>query len=223
MTSLIAKQPPKSENEVLERCHAIAGLSFSQLASGLGLILPENPVQRKGWVGQAIEMALGTTAENKSMPDFHHLGIELKTLPIGASGKPTESTFICSIPLLSIQHQTWETSQCFSKLKRVLWFPIEGDRNIYFPQRRLGQAILWSPSEEQEHILKNDWTYLSNQISLGKLEEMDARHGDYLQIRPKAAHGKVLCDAIDSSGSKIKTLPRGFYLRTQFTATILVK
>ncbi|MGR5543468.1 DNA mismatch repair endonuclease MutH, partial [Vibrio campbellii] len=42
-----------------------------------------------------------------------------------------------------------------------------------------------------------------------------------LQLRPKAANGKALTEAYGSSGKIIKTRPRGFYLRTQFTASIL--
>ena len=45
--------------------------------------------------------------------------------------------------------------------------------------------------------------------------------GEYLQIRPKAANGKVLCSCFDAEGNKVKTLPRGFYLRSTFTKTIL--
>ncbi|MGC1183416.1 MAG: DNA mismatch repair protein MutH, partial [Legionella sp.] len=37
----------------------------------------------------------------------------------------------------------------------------------------------------------------------------------------KAANGKSLCYGFDSEGNKVKTLPRGFYLRSSFTAKIL--
>ena len=135
----VPNTPLKSENELLARCQAIEGLSFAQLATVLGLCIPRHPLQRKGWVGQAIELALGTTAGNKSAPDFCALGIELKTLPINHLGKPAESTFVTTIPLLTIQKQAWQTSTCFAKLKRVLWLPIEGERSIPYPHRRIGR------------------------------------------------------------------------------------
>ncbi len=71
---------PQNEIELTARCLAIEGLSFAQLAQHLSLIIPVQPQQRKGWVGQAIELALGATAGNQSAPDFCSLGIELKTL-----------------------------------------------------------------------------------------------------------------------------------------------
>ena len=218
---LLTNNPPTTETELMERCSNISGLSFAQLCLSLGLIIPTNPDQRKGWIGQVIELALGADAYNKSIPDFQGLGIELKTLPIAPSGKPTESTFITSIPLLTIHKQEWSSSQCYSKLRRVLWIPIEGDTDIPYSQRRIGQGFLWSLDASQEAILAADWNYLTQQISTGYLETLDAKAGEYLQVRPKAANGKSLCYGFDSQGNKVKTLPRGFYLRSSFTATII--
>jgi len=215
------KKAPRNETELLRNCQNIYGLTFAQLASYLDLVIPENPVKRKGWAGQAIELALGTTASNHAIPDFHHLGIELKTIPIGSNGVPVESTFITSIPLLTIHKQSWLTSQCYQKLKRVLWLPIEHDKKIPFHQRRIGMGFLWSPTDLQLKKLEQDWTLLTNMIVMGQLEEIDARLGDYIQIRPKGANAKSLCYAFDKQGNKIKTLPRGFYLRSLFTKSII--
>ncbi|CAM3012294.1 DNA mismatch repair endonuclease MutH [Legionella worsleiensis] len=214
--------PPTTECELLARSNAIQGLSFVQLSMALKLSIPANPVHRKGWVGMALELALGTDANNKAEPDFQQLGIELKTLPIARSGRPAESTFVTSIPLLTVHHQKWKSSQCYAKLKRVLWLPVEGDKNIPFEHRRIGKGFLWSPNDDEERILSADWNYLTAQISTGNLEQINATVGTYLQIRPKAATGKCLCFSYDADGNKVKTLPRGFYLRTVFTNQILV-
>nr|HAT8713376.1 DNA mismatch repair endonuclease MutH [Legionella jordanis] len=219
-------QPPnpkllKNEGDLLALCARIESLTFAQLASLLQLNIPEDNNRRKGWVGMAIELALGATAGNKAVPDFSQIGIELKTLPLNSQGKPSESTFVTSIPLLSIHTQQWTTSQCWSKLQRILWVPIEGDRNIPFHQRRIGQGFLWSPSPEQTAILEKDWEELVFMISSGRLEELNASMGTYLQVRPKAANAKSLCYGFDQEGNKILTLPRGFYLRSRFTNEIL--
>lgn len=212
---------PKTELDLLSRCQQIEGVTFAQLAAFLGLSLPDNPNQRKGWLGQAVELFLGATAFNQSLPDFIDLGIELKTVPISSAGKPAESTFVATIPLLSIHQQQWKTSQCYQKLKRVLWLPIEGDIEIPFAHRRIGSAILWSPDWQQEKTLEDDWNFLTDLIVTGYLEQIDSTYGEYLQIRPKAANGKSLCDAFGESGRKIKTLPRGFYLRASFTEQLV--
>jgi len=219
----LLKKSPKNEEELLARCLEFEGMSFSQLAAYLKLKIPNMQNQRKGWVGMAIEKALGTTAGTKSIPDFNHLGVELKTIPIDAQGEPAETTFVTSIALLTIHQEEWLTSQCYSKLKRVLWIPIESDDSIDYGNRRIGQAILWSPNEEQSSILKADWDELTTMICTGQLEEISASIGEYLQIRPKAANSASLCFAFDQDGSKILTLPRGFYLRKTLTSKIIQK
>lgn len=206
---------------LLKRCQWIEGMSFLQLASFTGYSFPESPTQRKGWVGQTVERILGATAGGQSIPDFQHLGIELKTIPFNEKGIPIESTFVTRIPLLTIHQQQWETSQCYAKLKCVLWVPIEGG-DIPFEQRRIGKAFLWSPSVEQKRILAQDWEDLTERIGTGCLDEVHSGMGRYLQVRPKAANGKSLCYAFDQEGCKILTLPRGFYLRSSFTRQLMI-
>lgn len=134
--------PPISETELLDRAQAIEGLSFAQLASLLQVCVPEHAAQRKGWAGQAIEWALGANAGSRAEPDFYDLGIELKTVPINHLGKPAESTFVTTIPLLTIHQQTWQTSTCYAKLKRVLWVPIEGDVRVLFASADWGCFVV---------------------------------------------------------------------------------
>ncbi len=204
----------------MARCQAIEGLSFAQLAARLDLHIPDNPSQRKGWVGQAIELVLGANAGTLATPDFLNLGVELKTLPINHLGKPAESTFVTTIPLLTVHKQVWKTSQCFAKLRRVLWLSIEGDVRIPFRHRRIGRALLWSPTAEVETALANDWFELTSMIGTGMLDAINASMGQYLQVRPKAANAKSLCYGFDEIGNKILTLPRGFYLRSRFTGLL---
>lgn len=213
--------PPESEKILLARCRQLAGLSFGQLATHLNVVIPQTPSQRKGWAGMAIELFLGADAGSKACPDFSRLGIELKTIPLSVTGYPAESTFITSISLLTIHQETWDTSVCYSKLKKVLWVPLEDDEKIPFSHRRIGQALLWSPTTEQMSTLAADWEHLTTLIATGYLEDIDATIGQYLQIRPKAANARSLCFGIDSEGNKIKTLPRGFYLRSLFTQQIV--
>lgn len=209
------------EGSLLARCETIQGLSFSQLASSLNLRIPETPLKRKGWLGMAIELALGAEAGNQSLPDFPKIGIELKTLPLSQPGIPFGSTFVTSIPLLNIYQQSWSESTCYAKLKRVLWVPVESQPELAFAHRRIGQAFLWSPSKEDEAILASDWEELAFMVSSGQLEQIHAGLGTYLQVRPKAANSRSLCQGLDEKGNIILTLPRGFYLRSLFTKKIL--
>tara|TARA_Y100001956_G_scaffold47984_1_gene46727 strand:+ start:611 stop:1276 length:666 start_codon:yes stop_codon:yes gene_type:complete len=215
------KSEPKSESELIERALCVAGLTFSELAEEAGMEVPPDLRRDKGWVGQLLEWHLGASAGSKPQQDFEQLGIELKTIPISYTGKPLETTFVCVAPLVGIQGLTWENSHVRNKLSRVLWIPVEGEREIPLAERRVGSPLIWSPSREEEQRLKCDWEELMEMIVTGQVEQITARHGEVLQLRPKAANGRVLTEAYGASGKMIKTRPRGFYLRTQFTAKLL--
>jgi len=130
---------------------------------------------------------LGASAGSKPEPDFPHLGIELKTLPITREGKPLETTFVCVTPLKDLVGATWQNSHIKNKLARVLWVPIIAERSIAIPDRIIGTPFIWSPSPEEEHLMAMDWQELTDMIVLGEVENITGKHGQVLQIRPKAA------------------------------------
>lgn len=215
--------PPRSEAELLARADAIAGRTLGDVAAELGLPVPATTRRGKGWTGTVIEHALGANAGSLPEPDFRLIAVELKTIPIGAGGRPLESTYVCTVPLAGDAGPSWRDSNVRRKLARVLWLPFEGERAIPLPARRIGSALLWSPSPEEEAALASDWETLMDRVVLGRVKEISAREGECLQIRPKAANAAARRRAIGPSGAWETTLPRGFYLRASFTAAILAR
>ncbi len=212
---------PVSIAELTEKSRHLAGMSLKELARQTQTSLPASAVHGKGWVGQQVEKYLGATAGSKAEPDFQKLGIELKTLPLNARGLPQESTYVCHIQLLDLNQQRWETAWVNRKLQHVLWLPYEASKTIDYPQRRLGNAILWQPSEQQTRQLRSDWEEIMEKLCMGEQQQLSAHHGQYLQVRPKAANSKTLTDAYDEQGNLCQTLPLGFYLRPDFTRMII--
>ncbi|WP_312056030.1 DNA mismatch repair endonuclease MutH [Pantoea brenneri] len=215
--------PPEDEATLLARAQDLAGLTLETLAERAGLTMPADLKRDKGWVGMLLELHLGASAGSKAEQDFAHLGIELKTIPIDASGKPLETTFVCVAPLTGNSGVTWQNSHVRHKLSRVLWIPVEGQRDIPLRQRRVGAPLLWSPDAEEDEMLRQDWEELMDMIVLGRVEQITARHGAWLQIRPKAANSKALTEGIGDRGQPILTLPRGFYLKKSFTGPLLAR
>jgi DNA mismatch repair protein MutH len=58
-------------------------------------------------------------------------------------------------------------------------------------------------------------------IALGKVDSITARHGEVLQLRPKAANSQTLTESIGPDGQIQLSNPRGFYLKIAFTQQIL--
>ena len=215
--------PPRSEAELLARADVLAGRTLGEVATELALPVPATTRLGKGWTGTVIEHALGANAGSLPEPDFRLISVELKTIPIGPNRRPLESTYVCTVPLAGDAAPSWQDSNVCRKLARVLWMPFEGDRGIPLPERRVGAALLWSPSPEEESALANDWETLMDRVVLGRVDEVSAREGEHLQIRPKAANAAARRLAIGASGATVPTLPRGFYLRASFTAAILAR
>jgi DNA mismatch repair protein MutH len=213
--------PPTNEEDLLIRAQALAGQSLEQLAQRLAWPVPADLRHAKGWPGELLERALGATAASLPEPDFTAIGVELKTIPIGRNGRPKESTYICTVPLKDTIGVDWKTSLVRRKLARVLWIPVEAMAEIPLSQRRIGMPLLWSPTSEQELILRADFEELMDMVCLGQWDKLTARYGRWLQIRPKAIDSRALTQATGPSGEAILTLPRGFYLRTRFTAELL--
>ena len=212
---------PQTLEQLLSQSQSIAGLTFGELADELHIPVPPDLKRDKGWVGMLLERALGATAGSKAEQDFSHLGVELKTLPINAEGYPLETTFVSLAPFVQNSGVKWENSHVRHKLSCVLWMPIEGSRHIPLRERHIGTPILWKPTVEQERQLKQDWEELMDLIVLGKLDQITARIGEVMQLRPKGANSRSITKGIGRNGEVIETLPLGFYLRKAFTAGIL--
>lgn len=213
--------PPDSLAELQRRTQLIAGHTLGELAEAANIEVPDNFKRQKGWTGQLIELWLGAAAGSKPEQDFANLGVELKTLPISSSAKVLETTYVCYAHLKGIQGIQWHNSSVRNKLSKVLWLPIIGERDIPPAQRQVATGFLWQPNAAQEQQLKTDWEEHMEAIAMGRLESLTASHGTWLQIRPKAADGSAVTEVLNEAGETIKTRPRGFYLRKQFTQEIL--
>ena len=216
-------EPPGSVDELLSRAWRVAGLNLAELAAQVGIEVPDEAVRAKGIAGQILEKVLGASAASKAEPDFVGLGIELKTIPLDASGKPKESTFVCSISLAAMADTDWEQSTVLKKLSKVLFVPVEAASKTPLRDRRVGRAYLWTPTDQEKRLLRSDWERLAEMIAVGDVERITGHLGEVLQVRPKAPHGRSRRRAPDEEGAVQWTMPRGFYLRPSFTGALLAR
>lgn len=214
-------QAPPHLIELLERAGMLAGRQLAEVADWLDAPVPQDQRRAKGWVGQLIERVLGAQAGSRAVPDFPHLGLELKTIPVGKSGKPAESTFVCTVELAEIADIEWKQSRVYSKLRSVLWVPIQSDARIPLGQRLIGTPLHWQPNQEELRLLQADWEELTLWMARGRTSELTAHVGQALQVRPKARRGSSQRRAFDDDGARTSEQPKGFYLRPSFTGRIL--
>jgi DNA mismatch repair protein MutH len=213
--------PPTSEAELLTRARGLAGRSLAELSERVMRTCPPDQRRHKGYVGELMEELLGATASSLPQPDFEGIGVELKTIPVDHRGRPRESTYVCLVQLKDLEGETWETCWVRRKLSRVLWMPVDARPEVPLPERRVGSPLLWSPSPEEDAVLRADWEEHTERIRLGMIDMIEGRDGEVLQIRPKGANAKARVTGVGDTGAQVETLPRGYYLRAGFTAEIL--
>ena len=212
--------PPRDEHVLLERAYALSGLTLEDIARRYGQTPPPDLRRHKGWVGQLLEMALGARAGSRAEPDFPHLGVELKTLPVDPQGKPYESTFVCTAPAGGLA-SCWEESWLRRKLACVLWVPIVGRGP---PGARIvGGAICWRPDVRETQLLRTDWEALRAILVGGRLDEISGRRGAVLQLRPKGANAADTSWVLDADANWVQEQQRAFYLRPRFTHELLTR
>ena len=216
-------EKPANLRELEARAARLAGLRLGDLAEECRVPVPPDLKRAKGWVGGLMETALGASAASRAEPDFPELGVELKSLPVDAHGKPVESTFVCTIELAHIAHSEWEESRLWHKLGHVLWIVVEGTRSIPVYERRVGTPFFWIPSEDERALIRRDWEKLTLLIAQGRTSEITGHLGEVLQVRPKAARGSSRRRTFDEDGALYDEQPKGFYLRASFTGAILAR
>jgi len=221
--ALSAPAVPSTQAELLARAQSLAGHTVAEIAAKAGREVPADLRRAKGFIGHLAEWATGAPGGSTAGPDFAKLGIELKTIPVSVAGRPTESTFVCTIDLRQITRTEWESSALRRKLAHVLWIPIESNAHVPLGARRFGQPLLWQPSDEDQAVLRADWEELVELIGRDDIDRVNARAGRYLQVRPKAANSRQRTRALDRDDVPIRALPRGFYLRRVFTERIFAR
>jgi len=205
------------EDGLLKRARDLAGLPLSSLAT-----FATASAKTKGGIGELIERALGFMPSSSPEPDVPSLGIEIKTLPVeGATARVVESTWVCSASPDALKVETWSTSRARKKLARVLFVPVESARSGDVDKRRVGTAFLWSPTVDEEDVLRADWEDLADIVAHGLGFAVTARRGRALQLRPKARDASVRRIATDVAGDEYVDAPQGFYLRRSFTQRIV--
>ena len=213
--------PPTTLEQLTQRANQLAGKTMQELSEMHDVKVPKNLKIQKGWQGQFLEQCLGADAGNLAQPDFSLLDIELKTLPIDYSGKVQESTYVSVVNISDSIGLKWKNSAVYHKLKHVLWVPIAHEKGTSTIESQIATPFFWQMNPQEEAQLKDDWENTMELISMGKIHQLNARMGEFLQVRPKAAHSRVLTKVTDENGDLGQTLPRGFYLRSIFTQGLL--
>jgi DNA mismatch repair protein MutH len=218
-----APSDPEALGQLLRHARALLGQSLADLADGLGVGVPVNHVRSKGWAGQIIERELGAGDGGEHGPDFAHLGLELKTVPVTSALVPLESTAVCLIDPIAIAAESWAGSYVRRKLERVLFVALEvASRTAPVSDRRVAAVTLWSPSPDEEALLACDFEhFVQDFFRPGRAQAITGHHGKLLQVRPKGRNAADVRRSFGPQGQPMWLGKCGFYLRPALVGRIL--
>ena len=219
--------PELDLDRLLAHARALVGVELGELADRLGLAVPSSvagSARWKGWAGQIVERELGVEGGARG-PDFVHLSLELKTVPVDAHLHPRESTAVCQIDPIAIAAESWRTSAVREKLARVLFVAIArpaGSLGRAPGARRVSAVRLWTPSHDEDDLLRSDFElFVRGYFRRGRATAITGHLGVALQVRPKGRNAADLRDGYDEAGRPVRVPKTGFYLRPWFVDRLL--
>lgn len=177
----------------------------------------------KGGLGTLIEKHHFHYEPNSdSRPDFHEAGVELKVSPFKENCNGTysakERLSITQINYMNIIKESFENSHLWAKAKLILlvyylWQP-DSNRLDYI----IKYVSLFSPSEEDLKIIKNDYATIQNKVKKGLAHELSGSDTLYLEACTKASTSK---DRRPQPNSDIPAKPRSFAFKTSYMTYVL--
>lgn len=211
--------PPHDSLELCSRLDLLVGRSLAELS----ILAKVASCEHKGFAGQLLELFLGAHAHNLSCPDFVNLGIELKSLPISSDFKAQESTFICSADLSPERYLPFVQSALYHKMKHMLFVLLHAPRNLPLSERRILGYFFFKPEGKTLEAINADYNEFCELIFAGEARNITGALGNIIQMRPKAANSQVVSTIRDNQGQKSYIGPKAYYLRTNFTNTLLTQ
>lgn len=144
-------------------------------------------VRTKGRVGQHVESYFGLRMNSEAGPDFPHLGVELKTVPLrrhksGRTLSAKERTFITQINYDSIHRQPFDESSLDTKTRHTLYVFYEWQRDQPTTETSVLRAYLHERDAAAIDMARRAYAHVVAEVKAGRAHLLS--EGDTLGIGP---------------------------------------
>jgi len=147
----------------------------------------------KGGFGQYLEeQYFGKMNDNKSLPDFDCVGVELKVSPLktlqNGEVRVKERLVLNHFTYGAIAKETFETSSFMRKDSKILIVFYAYDANSKdFSNVRVVKTLLWDTLKHDYAQIKADWETIANKVKAGLAHEISEGDTLYLGACTKGA------------------------------------
>ncbi len=154
----------------------------------------ENTYTGKGNFGQLLEKYYFKYEPNSlSEPDFHEVGLELKTSPLKKNRNnhlsAKERLVLSIINYFDIVQQEFISSTFYQKNNHILLILYLHESNVDVLDFIIKLVGDWKLPQEDLAIIKNDWEYIRNKIKSGRAHELSEGDTFYLGACTKGGKG----------------------------------
>ncbi len=183
--------------EIEDYAKHLEGMSFQEVVD-LG-ICPENGKghdydrkEFKGGLGNLLEECFfGYAANSTQGPDFEEAGVELKSTPFDITKKGTASAgerlVLTMVPLEGPVEDDFYKSHVWEKCHLILLIYYERNKSIPHLEQRIRYVKLFTPSEEDLKIIRDDYEKIIGIIKEGRAEDLSEGLTSYLGACTKGA------------------------------------
>ena len=177
----------------------------------------------KGNLGQIIEKHhFHYDINSDARPDFSEAGVELKVSPFkknkNGSLSAKERLVLTMISYDEVVGETFETGHFWTKSKLLLLIYYLYQKDIRTLDYKIHYASLFTPPEEDLHIIRNDYEKIITKIKAGKAHELSEGDTLYLSACPKAANASI---RRSQPFSDIPAKPRAFAYKQSYMTFVL--
>lgn len=176
---------PRTLSELEQRAYALVGRQLGDVT-----VVPVDErqgVRTKGRVGQHVESYFGLRPNNDAGPDFPHLGIELKTVPMrrlkaGSNLSAKERTVITQINYDDIATQPFDGSPLDTKTRHTLYVFYEWQRDQPTTEAPVLRSYLHERDTAALDIARRAHDHVVTEVRAGRAHLLS--EGDTLGIGP---------------------------------------
>ncbi|MFF2754017.1 Sau3AI family type II restriction endonuclease [Psychrobacillus sp. NPDC058041] len=211
----------ETEESLLYKAKEAEGKTFGEIDQSGRITNPKS----KGQLGQIIEESFfGYKINSKSEADFEELGIELKVTPIKQNKNKTISAKERLVLNIINYHKeiltTFETSSFWNKNQTILLMFYQWIPEVHRSEYQVLKSHLLTFSEEDLHIIKKDWEFITNKIRMGKAHELSEADTVYLGACTK---GKNKDSLRTQPFSPILAMQRAYSLKASYITGVARK
>jgi DNA mismatch repair endonuclease MutH len=154
------------EVKILKELHKYVGKSIVELSKIFDIEIPNG----KNQVATVVKKAIGFKNVNSKIKEFEQLGIIIKTIKVRREDfMPFEAVSFATMKLKEFEREEYDESIFKEYIEKILFVPIFSDGKK-LEEKYLAKSFFWSPSEDEEVLIRDEWNRYKSEVLLGGCE-----------------------------------------------------